>query len=172
MFDVNNAYKQKKEYFKPLYEEIENGGIAAMMYDLLRMDLKDFHPRYDVPKTKALQEQKHLSLKPAEQWWHQLLETGVLPRAKIDDACVWNPRRATYRLLFDEARKTVPGLRFASDTLLGRILAGYKCGKCRISKTPAWQFPPLTEARKDWDKILPGTDWDDETEWGSGETSF
>jgi Family of unknown function (DUF5906) len=69
VFDINPEFAGKREYFEPLYREIENGGIAAMMYDLLQMDLKGWHPRYHVPKTDALREQKELSLKPKDQWW-------------------------------------------------------------------------------------------------------
>src|SRR5690606_8972638 len=39
-FDVSDRFMQDAQYFTPLYREMENGGVAAMMYDLLNMDLK------------------------------------------------------------------------------------------------------------------------------------
>src|SRR5262245_51159105 len=74
MFNVAETYKQNKEYFTALYAEIDEGGIAAMMYDLLNMDLKEWHPRDDVPKTAALHEQQLHSLPPLDAWWLGLLE--------------------------------------------------------------------------------------------------
>ena len=31
---INEKWKQNKTYFAPLFEEINNGGAAAMLYDL------------------------------------------------------------------------------------------------------------------------------------------
>jgi hypothetical protein len=161
VFDVSPQYMGSKEYFAPLYAEMKQGGVAAMMYDLLAMDLADWHPRYDVPKTTALHDQKLLSLPPDEQWWFQLLKNGALPQLDIE-----NPRRAYSRVLMDEARRTVPGLRHHSDHLLGRILRKHGCMQCQIKGAAAWHFPDLNEARAEWDKRLPGTEWDPRDEWG------
>src|SRR5262249_14908050 len=79
VFNVSEKYKQKTEYFVPLYAEMESGGIAAMMHDLLAMDLRGWHPRKDVPKTEALREQQERSLSPEEHWWLSLLHNGELP---------------------------------------------------------------------------------------------
>jgi hypothetical protein len=160
--DVSDKYRGDKNYFKPLYQEIENGGAAAMLYDLLRMDLKDWHPRDEVPKTEALMDQKILSLKAEDQWWLELLKAGQLPGATAD-----NPRRAKSCDLYEAARNTVPGLRFHSDHLLGRILCDQEkgCTACRVDGKRGWQFPPLAEARAAWDRKMPGTEWDVQTEW-------
>jgi hypothetical protein len=167
--DVANKYKNNKSYFEPLYQEIENGGGAAMLYDLLRMDLKGWHPRYDVPKTAALREQKELSLSPADQWWYEMLKSGALARYDDDNVKKY-PRWAPSRTLMDTARKTVPGLRFHSDHALGKILGAPKrgCVSQRIGQR-GWRFPDLQEARKAWDEQMPGTVWDDQVEWGIAE---
>jgi hypothetical protein len=152
VFDVSDKYRGNKEYFVPPYQEIENGGAAAMLYDLLRMDLKGWHPRDDVPKTTALRDQKILSLPGEDQWWFGLIESGTLP----DE---WNGR-APKRKLYDAARKNVPGLRYSSDVMLGKALRKRGCRDCRMqNNAPALQFPDLTEARKQWDEKLPGTEW-------------
>ena len=121
VFDASKQYVGDREYFGQLYAEIENGGAAAMMYDLLAMDLGEWHPRYDVPKTSALLQQKELSLLPEDQWWLGLLQTGELP-GPIDDSKHPNPRLATSKALFEHARKTVFKLRSYSDHRLGGIL--------------------------------------------------
>jgi hypothetical protein len=35
----------RKEYFGALNAELRDGGAEAMLYDLLQMDLGDWHPR-------------------------------------------------------------------------------------------------------------------------------
>jgi hypothetical protein len=69
VFDVSDKYRNDKNYFVPLYAEMEQGGIAAMMYDLLALDLGDWHPRYEVPQTKALGDQKIHTLSAEDEWW-------------------------------------------------------------------------------------------------------
>jgi hypothetical protein len=173
VFDVSKEYASNSDYFTPLYKEIKDGGIAAMMWDLMRMDLNGWHPRYNVPKTAALREQQELSLHPADQWWHQLLQSGALPRASDAEADA-NPRRARARLLMDAAKQTVPGLRYSSDHILGRILGKNGCRKCRVNNHPAWEFPVLAEARKAWDERWPGNEWDEDenAEWGNDDGVF
>ena len=36
-----------------MFEEINNGGAGAMLYDMLALDLEGWHPRENVPQTKA-----------------------------------------------------------------------------------------------------------------------
>ena len=107
-------------------------------------------------------DQKILSLKAEDQWWLELLKAGQLPGATAD-----NPRRAKSCDLYEAARNTVPGLRFHSDHLLGRILCDQEkgCTACRVDGKRGWQFPPLAEARAAWDRKMPGTEWDVQTEW-------
>jgi Family of unknown function (DUF5906) len=76
---INERWKQDKSYFTPLFEEINNGGAAAMLYDLLQYDLDGWHPREHVPQTKALLDQKMLGMTGLEQWYVHLLSVGELP---------------------------------------------------------------------------------------------
>lgn len=55
--------KERKAYFNRLFQEIDNDeGRSAMLYDLLRVDLTGFHPRYDIPETEELNRQKQQTL--------------------------------------------------------------------------------------------------------------
>lgn len=47
---------------------VKAGGLEAMLYDLVRFDLGDWHPR-QVYETDALREQKEQSLPPLEEWF-------------------------------------------------------------------------------------------------------
>jgi Family of unknown function (DUF5906)/Bifunctional DNA primase/polymerase, N-terminal len=166
--NVSEEYKQSKEYFVPLYEEIKNGGAAAMMHDLLALDLEGWHPRDDVPKTKALLEQKDYSLSPEQQWWFSMLKSGELPGA-VDKH---NPRLAMSEALCECARKTSPRLQFHSYHRLTEVLKQYGCDRDvnhRINGQRAWRFPPLAEARAAWDKLRGGAVAWEPTEGGEWE---
>jgi hypothetical protein len=162
VFEVAETYKQSKEYFRPLYAEMDAGGIAAMMFDLLAYDLEGWHPRDDVPRTNALHDQQMQSLSPEDQWWLALLHSGELPElfTNARDITPGNMRRVTAEALFRHARETVPALRSRSDHILARILKKHganRNGDWRISGKRAWELPPLFEARAAWSARIPTT---------------
>lgn len=72
---VSEVRKGDHAYWSALNAEIENGGVAAMMHDLLAMDLSGFNVRAK-PNTAALVEQKIHSLGPIERWWFNALMAG------------------------------------------------------------------------------------------------
>jgi Family of unknown function (DUF5906)/Bifunctional DNA primase/polymerase, N-terminal len=70
MFEVAEHHMQDAAWFKPLYAQMEEGGYAAMLHDLLQLDLGDWHPR-EIIRTDALYEQQMLSLDtldPVDAW--------------------------------------------------------------------------------------------------------
>ncbi|WP_407120236.1 primase-helicase family protein [Bradyrhizobium sp. STM 3561] len=73
--DVPNTHQQDAKYFTALVAELKNGGLEAMLHDLLIMDLKGWHPRARVI-TDALREQQRLNLTPAERLVYEVLDTG------------------------------------------------------------------------------------------------
>ena len=56
---VSERWKQNESYFGPLFEEINNGGAGAMLYDMLELDLNGWHPR-EMSRNQALLDQKML----------------------------------------------------------------------------------------------------------------
>jgi Mesyanzhinovviridae DNA primase len=167
VFDASPKYQQKEEYFTPLYAEIAAGGLAAMMHDLIGLDLKGWHPRRGVPQTNALIDQKLRTLSPEDQWWLGLLREGYLPSpARFKSNA--NPRRAQSAVLFDQARTTVPKLKFASDHVLGGALRDRGCRSVEVERRNGWEFPPLAEARAEWEaKLRAKMNWPrpDATDW-------
>ena len=65
-----------KNYFDPLRHEADNGGIEAMLHDLLRVDLTHFDS-YQVPRTAALREQQLRSADSLTQWAFDRCEAGA-----------------------------------------------------------------------------------------------
>src|SRR5262249_4480997 len=65
--NVSDVHLQDQAWFGPLYKQLRDGGYEAMLYDLLQMDLGDWHPRRIV-RTAALAEQQEESLDPFDEW--------------------------------------------------------------------------------------------------------
>jgi hypothetical protein len=103
-FAVSETKRKDREYFKALHHQINaSGGAEAMMYDLLRLGLGDWHPR-EIPdnllQSAALQAQQTHTLPPLEQWYLSILEDGRVPGAMIYDPAIVG--RAKKLLLFLE----------------------------------------------------------------------
>lgn len=82
VFDVSGERKGDKTYFGKLADQMQNGGLAAMIHDMLAMDLTGFHPESDRPETDALGEQRAASLRGFERLMFDMLATGELPKLK------------------------------------------------------------------------------------------
>jgi hypothetical protein len=184
VFDVAQDQAQKEEWFTPLYEQLENGGYGAMLYDLLRLDLGDFHPRR-IPRTAALLDQQSESLSPLDAWWIELLTTGVLwgadpenPHCAVSNSyeeevqnADGHARIARRKCLFDQARAISPRLKTVSDHALGHYLKDQGCDNThRVLRRRGWTFPPLDACCKVWEARFPGWHWRDPglaVEWES-----
>ena len=185
VFNVSERYLQDDKWFTPLYEQLEDGGYAAMLFDLLKRDLGGFHPRR-LPKTVALREQQRQGLQPCDAWWVELLEIGVLegadpnaPNCAVSngydrevtepDGCgLPRKRRIRQRGLYDQARAVEPRLRPRNDHALGHYLTQQGCDNSqKVLRRRGWSFPPLLECRKRWDARFPDWKWRDPvlTEW-------
>lgn len=91
---VSEVKKDDHAYWSALNCEIEQGGTAAMMHDLLAMDLSGFNVRAK-PNTAALVEQKLLSLGPVERWWYNALSQGGV------EGDEWPEFRATSSIILE-----------------------------------------------------------------------
>lgn len=65
------------EYFNDLCVQMENGGVAAMYYDLLQVNVNIDYLRKP-PVTKGLKDQILQGLNPALLFWHEVLSRGYL----------------------------------------------------------------------------------------------
>jgi len=173
VFDVPDRQLQNEAWFLPIYQQLQNGGYAAMLYDLLHRDLGDFHPRR-FPRTTALLDQQSASLDPLEAWWVQLLQTGVLwganpgmPNTAVsheyeeevsnENGGVRTVKRAG---LFDQAREISPRLKNVTDHAIGHYLTERKCDNTKkVMRRQGWTFPPLDQCRKEWEQRFPGWRW-------------
>jgi hypothetical protein len=103
MLDVLPIHQGDRAYFNALWHQMDQeGGLAAMLRDLLQDDLSGFDHR-TVPTTEGLIEQRKLSLPIPEQWWMDCLSRGfvfVSKHGNEDYFGKWYEQLAT-ELLFD-----------------------------------------------------------------------
>ena len=103
MLDVSSKKRGHFNYFKRIYQQMtNNGGIAAMLHDLLEYDISEVELK-DIPRTDALLDQILISLKGPQKFWHQCLVQGELPCEDMDRKAgnTW-PEYVLKRLLYEE----------------------------------------------------------------------
>lgn len=88
VFNVSERRRGDREFFLALNRQLDDGGLAGLLHDMLTRDIRDWHPRDSVPQTEALAEQIERSQSPEESWWDGLLDTGKLPNYLAEEA--WN----------------------------------------------------------------------------------
>ena len=186
---VNEAHRQDPSWFGPLYKQMREGGYEAMLFDLLARDLGNWHPR-DIVHTEALTGQQEESLSALDEWWLELLQTGVLVGADEDDPSraisnkyeieqdlgtdgfgVKKTRMVWREGLYDQARRISPRLKGRSDAAFGRYLKDRDCTREWVCRERGWQFPPLAKCRAEWLERFPDTKWYDLDleDWTTGE---
>lgn len=137
--------------------------MSAMLYDLLRVDLTDWHPRM-IPRTKALADQQEVGLSVEDQWWKTKLNDGYVVGSHAT-----RPDWVLSAVLLTDIRTFSPKLAMLNEQSMAVMLKRYGCekGKKQAARN-AWNLPPLGQARAEWVKRYPGTVWDDpaQTEWG------
>lgn len=77
VMEVSSKFRGNRAFFDALHRQLnEEGGLKAMLFDLKRRRLGDFHPRARVPQTAALAKQKLQSLGNLDAWWYECLTRG------------------------------------------------------------------------------------------------
>jgi len=174
VLDVSDAHIQDHDYFAAILNQMKDGGLAAMLYDLQDESLARFNPR-DIPVTKALNDQKIRSMADEELWWFKKLQAGCLLKDNeewpkevmrdelVDDYHNWSGRRD----------RTTQDLRNALAKLLPE---GYPRQGARLNvggaRKRTWVLPTLKHCRDRFANIFRmGDCWsDDESVKASGPT--
>jgi hypothetical protein len=182
---VVNPQRNSAEYFDPIFEQIDNGGRAAMLHELLNTDLAVFDVRR-VPKTPELIQQKTHSFDHITKWWFGALDRGTL----ADFHEEWMESGVRRSVLMADYNKTADQLGIRRERALPADLGRYlraelkslggdwprrkqitvyeddgEGGDKRVQKE-GYQFPPLTDCReafaKKRDATLEDFGWDDD----------
>lgn len=165
VFEVNESRKGDKAFFDALNRQLyRDGGLQAMLHDLLVRNLGDWAPRDGVPATQALMDQKVMTMDDVERWWYGKLVDGLLPCADGD----WERRevsaiksllRADYAEFAKDQRVYRPADEISFGMRLGKLVTirktlvrprdtdfGVKAS--RDGRAPAYILPSLADCRK------------------------
>jgi hypothetical protein len=159
IIDVDPRRRNDRNYFGMIERELfREGGLAAMLKDLLELKIQlDLR---EIPKTKALFEQKQLSASPQQRWWYEELREGTMWREPDRDAeGYWLDRD----LVYDRYIKVIEKVRSRSDqglkTELGMFLhkvlpTSYPREKRKLNGGRYWVLPPLSACRRAYEKLF------------------
>jgi hypothetical protein len=161
VFKVSNKRRRDKAYFTALRDEIYSSGAAAMLYDLLRLELNGWEPQ-EIYETSALVEQKQRSLHGLDVWIEGILQKGRLPAPYS----IKYPNRCLTQHLIEDALKYD---RYTNETLvptkLKEVFPDIKDFNNQSAR--GWAFPALADCRRLWEARYGGT-WNwlyDVKEW-------
>lgn len=171
VLDVAYGRMQDVGYFKAIKQQMDSGGYEALLHYLMSLDLSGFNVR-KVPQTRALRDQKMLSLAPEQSWWLAKLQDGRV----FDDDPVWSDYVFCNELAYDyvQAQKSWNHGQRGSQIRLGMFLkdampvisrfqlsgehtvTNLQGDKRTINRPYAYRIPPLDACRKHWDSHFGG----------------
>lgn len=162
VFEVNESRKDDHDFFRALNRQLDNGGRAAFLHDMLARNVEGWHPRNDIPQNSALAEQKLRGMDPEFSWWHSLLYAGELPGYDEDRDWEGGPVELDKGDLYDSylsfARnrtrhpRSLPGLAKVLLTKVGVTTRQIRSG----ARKGAWLYviPDLGQARARFAEIV------------------
>jgi hypothetical protein len=165
VFDVPPDRIGDHEYFAAIRAELEAGGYAAMLHDLLHMDLGKWHPRQDIPWTPALRAQIERSEGAVRAAIREMLEDGCRP--------AWGQPCPENAIPTQALAAEVDARGAWVEQEVGQELAALGGSKRRLTvgvmgRQNGYLMPPLEECRRRFD---PTADWPKEvSEWGQRDT--
>lgn len=165
--EVDNRYAKGKAsdlhrnlYFSVLWSEMNNGGREAMLYDLLKMDIRGWHPRDDVPNTSELEKQKLLNLNQLEHAFFSMLEDGAFPGEIERDQF-----KVSLDTFVQHLERIEPNTRKFSTIRKTDLMKKLGCTKERKANKIYWVFPELKQLRLNWMEMYTQARWDLSETW-------
>lgn len=164
VMDLDDKHAQDIPYFTRIHMQMEDGGLEAMLYDLLHYDLSNFNHRKP-PHTQGLHDQMVHTLKGFDAWWYEKLQDGQL---LSDGAEVWGqaPVDALYAdyASYMKAEKRPALTRAQFGAHLTKVAPGVRKERIRLGKHKrsfVYRFPSLRQCRREWEKAHGGLgeDW-------------
>jgi hypothetical protein len=164
IFEVGDAHREDHEYFEAVARQLEAGGYAGMLHELLNRDFrKGPDPRRTI-KNEGLSEQI-IRAQPADvRYLRQILDEGRLPQNDMSGRNV-----TTTKALWAEMQATQADAKYVSQIRLGKFLGQvipeierkgsgrYKApGSERggFERSTQLMFPPLSICRRRFEQHL------------------
>ena len=152
VLNVPDTYVDNYAYFEAIRKQLDAGGYAAMLHELLNRDITAFNVR-NIPNTEGLEQQRHLSLDTLHAWWLDCLERGYVFKSKLgleevfgvwdEGSCSTELLLASYREFAKDRNERRPANRVQLGKFMvkmGRIASrrrGGIVGEHRIAKKDA-----------------------------------
>lgn len=76
---ANQRWKDDTRKFDALNRQLKDGGLEALLFDLLDRDIEGWSPRDRIPSTGASIDQKIRNMGPVPAWWFNILCEGEWP---------------------------------------------------------------------------------------------
>jgi hypothetical protein len=159
--NVGDGRKQDTGYFDPIVRQMDNGGRAALLHELLARDLKGFNVRR-VPATDMLRDQQSYSRRGVDALAYILADSGELPCALREFPHIaMTAGESKGEGFIPEAHRLVPDLkRMASSTIKKELRDKYGCKHYRSNGQNGIIFPELGKLRAQFPK---------QDHWGEGD---
>ncbi len=171
--EIEKAEK-RKAYFKPIVEELKNGGSEALLGLLLNRDIRHFNAEA-IPETYERCQQKLNSASPGDKLIIEFAQDACLPGAVRNRpwiARAHGDQRLAKPLqtpgLYD-VMKARGGTKLAhmSDTSLSDILKAWGFKKKSLGTSRAWEAPPLLDLRKSIRTKFRVVEFDNRLKWAA-----
>lgn len=161
ILDVADVRKEDHAYFEAIQTQMENGGYAAMLYDLLHLDITEGPNPRRIIRSMSLVEQ-YLRNAPADiSYLHDILNDGMLPRSSKQE-----PNVTCVAALYYDLKKREPNHRFVNSAALAKRIKA-ACGAIRLDQNGSFRhlggeterstnyaFPSLEEARRHFEAYI------------------
>ena len=181
VLDVSDEHIQDKKYFAAIIKQMENGGLAAMLHDLLQMDISDVDLR-TFQQTEGLFEQKLHSMNTVQKYWYERLCDGTMRPASAAEyepehysgqtvfdgwpgEVVRDDQYKDYQKFVDDMKDRYPVCEQQFGIVIKKLCPGVNSKRPRMNGKRTWTrvFPGLQKCREDFEKILNTTIvWEDE----------
>ena len=179
MLDVSEKKQADKTYFNKIMQQMyKQGGIQAMLYDLLKMDISHIDlSRFEA--TSGLYEQKIHSMTTEMKYWHERLIDGEMLAYSDQDYSEFDEYKnpdwgqidcvkiyQDYQIYSDKLKEKYPLSPTQFGIFLHKICPGVKKSRHGIGKRKMfYRFPDLDSCRKLFEKqIKQDIDWEDLTD--------
>lgn len=170
VFDVNESQRVNLEYFRALRAELDNGGRAAMLYDLMHHKVDQNLIRQPL-MTDAKSDITSQSLKNIEHWWLEILESGVIQNDRWETEIAKRDLHRLYLEFLDKHHKSSREKR-STETELGMFLRKFAPITQQLTVNGRVErvvfIPPLVECRDMWVREFKWSadyKWDRDADW-------
>jgi hypothetical protein len=157
MLLVSDTRKGDFAYFEAIWQQMENGGYEAMVYDMLTMDLSGFKVRA-VPHTAGLGEQQKLSGATHERWFMDVLHRGYVFTSKLGNEHFfqqWFTKVATQLMFKSYVDFAHTSRDILSQEAFGEFIANVGGTHCRLRVAPVGEaHDKIPHPARSWGYVL------------------